>query len=86
MSKPKIKYYENFNGGETMEALFKKPLESYGIKEGDKTSVYIQRMKYIDGIMLYPKFGVPNFYISVKTEDDVFEWFDLTGDTTLHHL
>lgn len=59
---------------------FKQDVDRYNIKAGDENEAYILRMVKLDGIMTYPPYGKPDYYLSFKTEEavlDMFEFLDL---------
>jgi hypothetical protein len=55
---------------------FKKDLDKYGIKKGDENKAYIVKMVKLDGIMIYPPYGLKEFYINAKSEDDVIDMIE----------
>lgn len=58
------------------KVVFKKDIPKHNIKAGDESEAFIQRMVKLDGIMIYPPYGKPHFYICASSEDEVLDTFE----------
>lgn len=74
----KITYFqggaEGLNQGIGLQWVrFLKDMPKRNIKEGQISKAHIQKMKYLDGIQVYPVYGEPGYQFSVKTEEKLLE-------------
>ena len=71
----KITYFqggiEGLQGAGTQWVRFLKNMPNRNIKKGRISKAHIQKMKYIEGIQLYPVHGEPGYQFSVKSEEEL---------------
>lgn len=75
--KKEITYFqggiEGLQGSGTQWVRFLKDMPKRNIKEGQISKAHIQKMKYIEGIQIYPVYGEPDYQFSVKSEEELLE-------------
>ena len=73
----KITYFqggsEGLQGAGLQWVRFLKDMPERNIKEGQISKAHIQKMKYIDGIQVYPVYGEPPYQFSVGSEEELLE-------------
>ena len=62
--------------GKPFRIKFKKDIPNHDIKKGDENEAYILRMVKLNGIMIYPPYGKPHYYIAAKSEDEVLDMLE----------
>ena len=69
---------------------FLQDMPKRNIKEGQISKAHIQKMKYLEGIQVYPVYGEPGYQFSVKSEEELLEILEpLTpeeAEAQRHHL
>ena len=74
----KITYFqggvEGLHAGTGLQWVrFLKDIPKHNIKEGQISKAHAQKMKYIDGIQVYPVYGEPAYQFSVGSEEELLE-------------
>jgi hypothetical protein len=87
----KITYFqggiEGMNGFGTQWVRFTKDMPKRNIKEGQISKTHIQKMKYIEGIQVFPVYGEPDYFFSVKSEEELLELLEpLTQEEAEEYL
>lgn len=73
-----IPYSQATVGGKTSaKAILKKDIKRWEAKAGTEFEVFVDKMKIIDGIQIYPaKYGSGTFFFSAKSEGEVLDMFE----------
>ncbi len=75
------------NGFGTQWVRFTKDMPKRNIKEGQISKTHIQKMKYIEGIQVFPVYGEPDYFFSVKSEEELLELLEpLTQEEAEEYL
>jgi hypothetical protein len=75
--KKEITYFrggvEGLNGAGLQWVRFLKDMPKRNIKEGQISKAHIQKQKVLGGIQVYPVHGEPDYFFSVKSEEELLE-------------
>lgn len=78
---------EGLNGAGLQWVRFTKEMPRRNIKEGQLSKAHIQQQKILGGIQVYPVYGEPAYFFSVKDEQELLELLEpLTKEEAEEHL